>query len=105
MALEGDAVIGTLAIMNKGDGNGIIKKGFVKKEYRKRGILSQLYERLTEFAKREGFARLMFDTPSVAKDCHQFFEKRGYARISKDEMPFAYEYPDRDSYLYLFCLN
>ena len=31
--------------------------------------------------------------------------KLGYVRIGQDEMPFAYEYPDRDSYLYLCYLN
>jgi len=31
LALEGDTVIGTLALMNKGNGNGVLKKGFVKK--------------------------------------------------------------------------
>ncbi|MCM1175680.1 MAG: hypothetical protein NC341_11605 [Blautia sp.] len=47
----------------------------------------------------------MFDTASAAVDCHRFFEKEGYVRITKEEQPFAYEYPDRDSYLYLLKLQ
>ncbi len=35
IAVDNNTVIGTLALMNKGNGNGILKKGFVKKEYPK----------------------------------------------------------------------
>jgi len=104
LAVENNIVIGTLALMNKGNGNGILKKGFVKKEYRKQGILTKLYGRLIDYAKRNNYKQLMFDTPSVATDCHRFFEREGYVRIEKEEQPFAYEYPDRNSYLYLLRL-
>lgn len=104
LAVEDNQVIGTLALMNKGNGNGILKKGFVKQEYRKCGILTQLYKTLLDYAKEKQIKRLMFDTPSVATNCHRFFEKAGYIRISKNEQPFEYDYPDRNSYLYLLEL-
>lgn len=101
VAIMDGNVIGTLAIMNKGNGNAVLKKGFVKKEYRKHGILTQLYEVMMTFAKEKDFSLLLFDTPSVTTDCHHFFEKREFIRITKDEIPFHYEYPDRNSYLYI----
>ncbi|MCM1263611.1 MAG: GNAT family N-acetyltransferase [Butyrivibrio sp.] len=104
LALEDNKVIGTLALMNKGNGNGVLKKGFVDIAYRKNGILTKLYEVLLNYAKKQNMKLLMFDTPSVATNCHSFFEKRGYVQINKNEQPFAYEYPDRDSYLYLLRL-
>lgn len=104
LTVEDNMVIGTLALMNMGNGNGILKKGFVKKEYRKCGILTELYQNLLAYAKENNMRQLMFDTPSVASDCHRFFEKAGYRRISKNEQPFEYEYPDRNSYLYLLRL-
>lgn len=104
LAVEGDMVVGTLALMNKGNGNGVLKKGFVNREYRKHGILTALYQTLLEYAKKNNMKQLMFDTPSVATNCHRFFEREGYVRINKSEQPFEYEYPDRDSYLYLLKL-
>ncbi len=104
LAVEDNTVIGTLALMNKGNSNGILKKGFVNKEHRKRGILTELYRTLLDYAIKNNIKQLMFDTPSVAADCHRFFEKEGYVRISKSEQPFEYEYPDRNSYLYLLKL-
>ncbi|MCM1185150.1 MAG: GNAT family N-acetyltransferase [Lachnoclostridium sp.] len=104
LAVDDNIVIGTLALMNKGNGNGVLKKGFVKKECRKQGILTELYDRLIDYAKKNNYRQLMFDTPSVATNCHRFFEKKGYIRINKEEQPFEYEYPDRNSYLYLLRL-
>ncbi len=101
IAIEDGKVIGTLALMNKGNGNAVLKKGFVRAEDRKHGILSQLYDRLLSFAELKGITTFIFDTPSVAANCHHFFEKRGYRKISKEELPFDYTYPDRDSYLYM----
>lgn len=101
LAIENEQVIGTLALMNKGNGNAVLKKAFVRKEYRKQGILSKLYEVLQEFAQEHKLTTFIFDTPSVATDCHRFFEKRGYKRITKKELPFPYDFPDRDSYLYM----
>ncbi len=101
IALEDDEVIGTLALMNKENGNAVLKKAFVKAEYRKNGILSLLYDELLKFAKEKKIHRFVFDTPSVATDCHQFFEKRGYQKITKEEIPFEYDFPDRDSYIYM----
>ena len=101
LAVENVTVIGTLALMNKGGGNAVLKKGFVRADYRRQGILGKLYAELQKFAEENGFTTFLFDTPSVATNCHAFFEKRGYRRITKEEMPFAYDFPDRDSYLYM----
>lgn len=60
-----------------------------------------VYATLQEFAKEQGLTTFVFDTPSVATNCHSFFEKRGYRRITKDELPFPYDFPDRNSYLYM----
>ena len=101
LAVEDDTVIGTLALMNKGNGNAVLKKGFVRADYRKRGILGKLYATLLTFANEQELTTFVFDTPSVATNCHSFFEKHGYRRIKKEELPFSYEFPDRDSYLYM----
>lgn len=73
LAVEGDTVIGTLALMNKGNGNGVLKKGFVRREHRKHGVLTELYKVLLDYAIENGMKQLLFDTPSVATNCHRFF--------------------------------
>lgn len=44
---------------------------------------------------------LILDTPSVAVDSHRFYERRGFGRADRMELPSAYGFPNRDSLLYL----
>ena len=38
--------------------------------------------------------------PSVARVSHRFYEKAGFYKIAKNQLPISYIYPDRDSILY-----
>lgn len=97
---QGDAV-GTIGLMNKGNGYGILKKFFVRSDYRSHKVGLQLYQALQKFCKDNHFKVIILDTPSVAETSHHFYERNGFSRIAKNELPIAYDYPDRDSYLYL----
>lgn len=105
LAVEGDRVIGTLAIMNYGKGNAVLKKFFVRADCRKKGIGRALYGVLLQYAKEKSFHTILLDTPSVARASHKFYERAGFKRISRESLPFPYEYPDRDSYLYMLELG
>ncbi|MBQ9228726.1 MAG: GNAT family N-acetyltransferase [Eubacterium sp.] len=104
VAVDGEAVIGTAALMNYHHGNGVFKKFFVKKEYRRKGIGTMLYTALLAFAKQEHYHTVILDTPSVAKASHRFYEKAGFQKIDKNALPFPYQYPDRQSVIYLLHL-
>ena len=104
IATENDKLIGTIALMNFGSGNAVLKKFFVKKEYRNKGLGQQLYRTLLRYAEEHQFHTLLLDTPSVAKASHKFYEKAGFIKINREQLPFPYEYPDRDSVVYLLRL-
>jgi len=104
LAVEDDTVIGTIALMNEGNGNAVLKKFFVAEEYRSKKVGYTLYMQLIQFAKNAGIKTIVLDTPSVAKKSHRFYERAGFVRIQKDMLPFPYSYPDRNSYLYLLRL-
>jgi len=101
IAVENDEVIGTIAIMNKGDGNSVLKKFFVREDWRSKRIGYELYKTLLAYVKEKDIKYIVLDTPSVAKVSHKFYERAGFKKITKEELPFEYEYPDRNSYLYL----
>ncbi len=105
LAAENDIVIGTIAIMNYGNGNSALKKFFVRKEYRNKKIGYSLYKILLQYAKEKNFCTILLDTPSVAKASHRFYEKAGFRRIQNESLPFHYEYIDRNSYLYLLDIT
>lgn len=103
-AVEKEEVIGTLAFMNYGNGNAVLKKFFVRADRRGQKIGCALYQTALSSLTQNGYTHILLDTPSVAKASHVFYEKAGFRRISRQNMPFPYEYPDRDSYLYLLEL-
>lgn len=104
IAVYDNKVIGTLAYMNYGDGNAVLKKFFVKSEWRGKKVGLALYEKILAELKAKGYQCVLLDTPSVATQSHRFYEKAGFWRIEKTARPFHYEFPDRNSYLYLLSL-
>ena len=103
-ALEGDEIIGTIAFMNYGHGNAVLKKFFVRADKRGKKIGLALHKTALERLTADGYKYVLLDTPSAAKASHGFYENSGFRRIEKHDMPFEYSYPDRDSYLYLLEL-
>ena len=104
VAVDGEDVVGTFAFMNYGNGNAVLKKFFVRADWRGKKVGLALYQTVIRYLKEHGYKQALLDTPSVAVDSHHFYEKAGFRKIDKSEMPFAYSYPDRDSYLYLLKL-
>jgi len=98
---ENDDVIGTIGLMNKKDGFGILKKFFVRKDYRNQKVGLQLYLSLLDFCMKHNIKTLILDTPAVAKASHRFYEKNGFIKITKNDLSISYDFPDRNSYLYL----
>jgi N-acetylglutamate synthase-like GNAT family acetyltransferase len=105
IAVDNEEVIGTIAFMNYGNGNGVLKKFFVRADWRGRKLGLALYQTLMKCVKKSGYRQLLLDTPSVAKASHRFYEKAGFLQISKNELPFHYEYPDRNSLLFLLEIH
>ena len=104
IAVDKNEVIGTIAFMNYGNGNAVLKKFFVRSDWRNKKIGYALYEKLISCLKDRKYKQVLLDSPSVATASHRFYEKAGFKRITKENVPFHYKYPDRDSYLYLLEL-
>lgn len=81
-----------------------MKKFFVKKAWRSKKIGLALYQELLAFAMEKGVKHLILDTPSVAHASHKFYERAGFCKITTEELPVGYIYPDRDSLLYMLDL-
>ncbi len=100
LAIDGGEVVGTIALMKINNDWSVLKKFFVRADYRSQKVGLALYEALLEFAKREGFRHIILDTPSVATKSHSFYERAGFKQIEKSDLEVEYHYPDRHSILY-----
>ena len=105
IALSDGKVIGTIGLILREQHCAIMKKFFVKKEFRSQKVGLALYNMLFKFAENSGVQHIILDTPSVAYESHKFYEKAGFHKISKEELPVPYSYPDRDSILYMLNLH
>lgn len=101
IAVSDGKVVGTIGLMLKENHCAILKKFFVKKEFRSQKVGLALYNELLQYAISKGVRRILLDTPAVAHASHRFYEKAGFRKISTAELPVPYSYPDRDSILYL----
>lgn len=104
IAVDEGNVIGTLAFMNYGNGNAVLKKFFVRADWRNKKLGLKLYETVLDFLKKNDYKQVLLDTPAVAAASHRFYERAGFIKITKEQQPFPYDYPDRNSYLYLLNL-
>lgn len=104
IALSNGSVIGTIGLMLKENHCAVLKKFFVKKEFRSKKVGLSLYNEFLKYAVGKGVRHIILDTPAVAHASHRFYEKAGFCKISTAELPIPYSYPDRDSILYLLNL-
>lgn len=105
VAKDHGKVVGTIGLMNAGDGLGILKKFFVYEAYRgdPHFLGRRLYAELLEVARSRGFRRICLDTPRNTTRAHRFYEKAGFRPVDKTDYPLTYEclYVEND----FFCLD
>lgn len=106
VAVHQGKVVGSIGLMNGGNGIGILKKFFVYEAYRgnPHHLGQQLYRVLLEFALTHGFKQLLLDTPKNTDRAHKFYEKAGFLKVQKNELPFHYDYPYEDSDFFILDL-
>lgn len=100
---EHSKVIGSIGLQKKNEEIAVLKKFFVYKEYRgnEHGVGMLLYDALLNFAKARGFSKIILDTPAIATRSHSFYRKAGFREITQENLPIQYNYPDRNSLLFI----
>jgi GNAT superfamily N-acetyltransferase len=83
--VDGDRLIGTIGLIAIGNGAGVIRKMFVRKEYRGRehGIGQQLLDRVIA----AGRSDLYLGTVEQLRAAMRFYERNGFARIAPENLP------------------
>ncbi len=99
VAKKDGKVVGSIGLMMCDGGLAILKKFFVYEPYRGNPyhLGRKLYETLLEFAKSKEVKKIILDTPKNTERAHKFYEKAGFKKISKEELPIVYDYPYEDS--------
>lgn len=88
-ALDGEKVVGTIALLDTGNNIGGLKKMFVDKNYRGREhrIAKRLLDILVDWAKEKGFRDIYLGTTDVMTTAHRFYEKNGFVEVQRKDLP------------------
>ena len=102
VATEDGRVVGTVGVFNLGDGNVVLRKMFVRKEHRGKGVSKALLAVLLEWAKRGGFRRVYLGTTPLYLAAHRFYEKNGFVEITKEDLPAGFPVMEVDKKFYRY---
>lgn len=86
VGLEGEAVVGTIGLIDFG-GGGALRKMFLRKDQRGSGLAQALLDTLLAHAAAGGLEGLWLGTLSHMGAAHRFYERNGFARTAPEALP------------------
>ncbi len=89
VALSDGQVVGTIGLIDFGDGLGCIRKMFVKAEFRGKeyGTAQQLLNTLFEHSQNVGVRSVYLGTIAKLQAAIRFYERNGFRAIEKQNLP------------------
>lgn len=101
LALEDNKVIGTIGLLDIGNNQGALRKMFVHRDYRgPAGTALLLFNTLLTHAQERGMSEILLGTTSKFLAAHRFYEKHGFTRIDKADLPPAFPVMAVDTVFY-----
>lgn len=80
-------VIGSIGLKKIDNENAEIKKFFVHQDYRGKGVAQKLMQTAIKAAIKHNFSEVYLGTVTVLQAAHRFYEKYGFSRIKKNQLP------------------
>jgi len=101
-ALDNQQLVGTIALMNVGHRTGVIRKMFVKKDYRGKelNIAQGLLESLVDYCREHDIADIYLGTVDILKAACRFYERNGFVKIDIKELPSYFPRMKADNTFY-----
>ncbi|NLR57892.1 GNAT family N-acetyltransferase [Chitinophaga polysaccharea] len=101
-AMQGETLIGTIALIAIGHQAGAIRKMFVKKEFRGKelGIAQRLLEGLIAYSRQQGIQDLYLGTVNKLEAAMRFYERNHFKRIPKTDLPSYFPVMPADNVFY-----
>lgn len=106
VALDGDRLVGSIALLDIGNGQGALRKMFVAVSHRGRehGVAQRLLDGLLDHARQHGMREVFLGTTAKFLAAHRFYEKNGFTLIEPDNLPQAFPRMAVDTRFYRIAL-
>ncbi|HYE81115.1 MAG TPA: GNAT family N-acetyltransferase [Clostridia bacterium] len=99
-------VVGTIALIDIGNNQGVLRKMFVKAAYRGRvyNTAELLLSMLILWAREHSIYEIYLGTTDKFLAAHRFYEKKGFTRIAKETLPDTFSIMKVDTRFYMIKL-
>ena len=107
VALEGDTVVGTLALLDIGNHQAALRKMFVARSHRGsgHGVARELLQTLLAWCRARGVRKIFLGTTAKFLAAHRFYEKNGFHEIVREALPNSFPVMAVDSKFYELALQ
>src|ERR671938_617098 len=107
VALAGGEVVGSIALLDIGNRDGALRKMFVKAPFRgaRHGVARRLLDGLLAWAEIQLLRRIFLGTHEKLVAAHRFYEKNGFRRIERRELPAGFPLTAMDDVFYRLQLT
>ena len=102
VAVDGDAIVGTVGLKDIGNNQAALRKMFVATHMRggEHGIAGRLLETLFLHAAEQGLTDIFLGTTDKFLAAHRFYEKNGFGEIHQRDLPRSFPRMAVDSKFY-----
>ncbi len=106
VALDQGEVVGSIALLDIGEGRAALRKMFVARHHRGAGsgLASQLLQTLLQWSREHGIQEIYLGTTEQFLAAHRFYEKHGFVRIGKAALPMTFAIMGVDTRFYALRL-
>ncbi|WP_319529271.1 GNAT family N-acetyltransferase [uncultured Cohaesibacter sp.] len=105
VAVEGDMVVGTIALEDIGENILALRKVFVHADYRgSSGLAQRLLATAIDHARSKGIGWIYLGTTDRMQRAHRFYERSGFEAVNKPDLPPNFTFPKVDSVFYRLAI-
>lgn len=103
LACAGERVVGSIALLDIGQGQAALRKMFVARDFRGRdhGVAQRLLDHLVAESAARGLREIFLGTTAQFLAAHRFYEKNGFSQIDRADLPTAFPVMAVDSRFYV----
>lgn len=102
VASSGGDVVGTIALLDLGNGQGALRKMFVRPDFRgpDKGTAQLLLDALLDWCQARSVRDIFLGTTAQFLAAHRFYERNGFSEIAKSALPAAFPIMEVDTRFY-----
>ena len=104
LALKDNQVVGTVALIDIGEKQVVMRKMFVDKNYRgkEKGVAKLLLDTAFSWCRQRGVTEMLLGTVDKYFAAHRFYEKNGFREVNAEQLPESFPRMKVDTKFYAY---